>query len=388
MHDMLSCVPVFATPYASDDQQVIQLCANAYLHAVKARIEKRTGVALDFLSPTIAGAPVRAWRPEAGMALEALQKGRHSEAILHIALAYAGMGYGVDINASLPDKSRLFFCGYAFYLKGDIRVTSTGSGRICISCNGASFADWQYSEKGLEIANLNNSPFEWMPVPAPWREQEYLVPSSIQLSNDRYIAPEETASLEKADYEDDYAGIKSGRRFISHYAPVFSDWVHRLSAGYLLCDSPSGFFHSASSITQPGFVSISKIATEEMAGELLVHEHAHQHFFLLHSILPLTNNLDDKLYYSPLKKAQRDIYRLLLATHATVNMLLYYAEAYAHGADYAQLEKMTHFHMQCLDQVREIITLSPGLTEAGRRFFDAMMQKIDETNFSWLHQDA
>ena len=65
--------------------------------------------------------------------------------------------------------------------------------------------------------------------------------------------------------------------------------------------------------------------------EVLVHECAHQYFYLLAYVGPYDDGSDERLYWSPPLRRNRPLSRILMAYHALANVRLFYAAVRASG---------------------------------------------------------
>jgi HEXXH motif-containing protein len=72
-------------------------------------------------------------------------------------------------------------------------------------------------------------------------------------------------------------------------------------------------------------VAVSFPVRPELLGEALVHEAAHQHFYLGAFSIQYCEHSTDSNYFSPIKQTERPFWAVLMAYHAVVNIILYHA---------------------------------------------------------------
>jgi HEXXH motif-containing protein len=117
--------------------------------------------------------------------------------------------------------------------------------------------------------------------------------------------------------------------------------------------------------------------------EMLVHEASHQYYEIADWLAPLTNGTDTALYYSPFKRAERPIDRLLTAYHAFANVLLLYiqlANKDAH-ANYVKAEAQTLITQ--LRDTQAALERSPGLTVGGELLWRTLAVALSEHYPNW-----
>jgi HEXXH motif-containing protein len=126
--------------------------------------------------------------------------------------------------------------------------------------------------------------------------------------------------------EDMVAACGRAVALLRRHAPQYLRWVDRVLRGVIPCRALTTAYRSGSDVHQPGLVQMSFPAGAAAHAEMLVHESAHQYFYLLTRLGPVDDGSDRELHYSPVRQTRRPIDKILLAYHAFANVLLFYRE--------------------------------------------------------------
>jgi HEXXH motif-containing protein len=122
-----------------------------------------------------------------------------------------------------------------------------------------------------------------------------------------------------------------------------------------------------------GIISFPALSVRVAEG--LIHESSHPlfHFALLDTLF--ANGQDQRLYYSPYRRADRPIDRILLAFHAFANVALFYRRlrTVPEFKDLAAAE--IESHRELLAPMATVLEQSDGLTPDGRAFFEAIQEE-------------
>jgi HEXXH motif-containing protein len=164
------------------------------------------------------------------------------------------------------------------------------------------------------------------------------------------------------------------------HAPEYVEWhadVVQAMAGLPIITE--GTVTSRTVPGQIGIVYVSSPCWGIRMAESLIHEAAHQYFYAAFQELFWTNLEDEKLYYSPYKKMDRPIERILLAYHAFANIVLFYRKVLATTTQ-ERLRAWTvpnlKRHEEDLAPFSGYLQQSPGLTRDGRRMFETLRDKV------------
>lgn len=131
---------------------------------------------------------------------------------------------------------------------------------------------------------------------------------------------------------------------------------------------------SSSSDTRWGGLNIAWPASMTETIEMMIHESSHQYFHLLTWLNPMVKP-DAKMYYSPLKKRERPLEKILLGYHAFANASLAFESLIDLGfGDDIQNRK------ECVDEyMRELIPPleeTDGLSELGEAIYQPLRKRI------------
>jgi HEXXH motif-containing protein len=158
------------------------------------------------------------------------------------------------------------------------------------------------------------------------------------------------------DAEGLHADLEAAQELIRAAAPDYWPWISRMSHTVLPVAPPEGQFASGSARDVPGVITLSAGAGVLKCAESLVHETAHQYYFLASRFAQIVDDEPGRTYFSPLVKRQRPLDKILLAYHAAANVLAFYqllrasgqfratdAASYAHAVeDHAGLDRHLH----------------------------------------------
>ncbi len=390
MTDMLTFAPAFASPDGGEAIGAVRAISLARLNGTRRRI----AAALDG-----SGQPERAqsllafacgqgspWRPETGLALQFLRSQAPQEtsnlqmAALQVAAACAGMGGAGSLEARIDAPQWLYLDGWLTPVSGDCRLTADGhSIRI-------------YSDLGetVFVASQHNG---WSPAdgPAgPWTAYasgglapRYVTASGLRHSVEGFPwisdAPP-LAAVKRPDVGDPrIATIHEGWLRILELTPAYAAWVASAAAGCLLLESSASCSaQSGSSYDHPGLIAIEPPDCPIFCGEILVHECSHQHFLIYGMVAPLVTPGSTEMAYSPIKRANRTIDRVLTGGHAVGNMIIYYATL-RRGAklDPASQERFDRHCTWFAADYRPSLDRSESLTAAGRTLWSSLCQTVD-----------
>ncbi|HEX4341223.1 MAG TPA: HEXXH motif-containing putative peptide modification protein [Polyangiaceae bacterium] len=158
---------------------------------------------------------------------------------------------------------------------------------------------------------------------------------------------------------------------VARGAPEYLDWIADGVHTLVPVEPPPGVSVSGSRQNVDGVVIIGLPVDSVSLGELLVHEASHQMLHLVEAAATISNGYDDRKYYSPFARAERDIRRMLVGFHAFANIALYYQRVGGHIA--------RAWHAQwspALEACHHALVASPGLTSHGRALFEPVASSI------------
>jgi HEXXH motif-containing protein len=160
-------------------------------------------------------------------------------------------------------------------------------------------------------------------------------------------------------------------------APAYLPWVMRILREVIVLHPEPTVIRSGSSSDQPGMIHVSYTSNWASLGESLVHEASHQYLDVLTWLGPVDDGTDTNLYYSPIKKQARSLYRITLTYHAFANVLLFYRLCLANGApDEGYCARSERDLLPKLEQLETPLRDNPALTFIGRALYEPLMRRV------------
>lgn len=111
---------------------------------------------------------------------------------------------------------------------------------------------------------------------------------------------------------------------LEEHLPHYFDWVVRIIRRVAVFHFERNVLYSGSHEHQYGTIHISDNFRVLSLAEMLIHEASHQYFELLNKLGPTVDPDHTELYYSPAKRCDRPLHKILLAYHAFANVMLFY----------------------------------------------------------------
>jgi hypothetical protein len=165
---------------------------------------------------------------------------------------------------------------------------------------------------------------------------------------------------------------------VKETAPSFLPWIGRVLRYVVpVRPPPGGGITSGSSVHWPGVIELSFDCGPFAIAEMLIHECAHQYFFLLARTGPVEDGTDPKLYYSPLKDTGRPIQMILTGYHAFANILLFYRACQtAKIRDNGYCARNEAALVPQLRQLEDALRQSKALTQVGQSLWFPLAARI------------
>ena len=137
------------------------------------------------------------------------------------------------------------------------------------------------------------------------------------------------------------------------HLPHYFDWVVRIIRRVAVVHFERNVLYSGSPEHQYGTIHISDNARVLSVAEMLIHEASHQYFELLNKLGPTVDPAHTELYYSPVKKCDRPLHKILFAYHAFANVMLFYrgvAESGLADSSSAKFQTVLNDELRQLEQ--------------------------------------
>ena len=161
-------------------------------------------------------------------------------------------------------------------------------------------------------------------------------------------------------------------------ATEYLRWVELILRGIVVTPRVESFrVVSGSGSAMPGMIHASYPAGLMDIAEILVHESAHQYFYMLERVGPVDDGTDRSLYWSPPIRKERPLRRILIAYHALANVRLFYEAVRAARVDdggYVDLNEQT-----IVDSLAELdapLRGNPALTRFGRALYEPLATRV------------
>lgn len=175
--------------------------------------------------------------------------------------------------------------------------------------------------------------------------------------------------------------FEDGMAVLQHNVPDYLPWVERVLNGIVVCPVESAYrLVSGSWEDVPGCVHMSSPHGGIDIAEILVHECAHQYFYMLQRVGALDDASDSTLYWSPPIRKKRPLSRILMAYHALANVQLLYDAVRCNTAN--RPEDIRYVALNEPDLQAAIRALdaplrdNPALTTLGRALYAPLAARI------------
>lgn len=164
-------------------------------------------------------------------------------------------------------------------------------------------------------------------------------------------------------------------------APQYVPWIERVLHGIVVCPQQETFrLVSGSWEDAPGFVHMSSPHGGIDIAEVLVHECAHQYFYMLQRVGVVDDASDTQLYWSPPIRKKRPLSRILMAYHALANVQLLYdavANNHANSPSSIQYVRANEPDLQAAVQaLDESLRENKALTRLGRGLYEPLAERL------------
>jgi hypothetical protein len=175
--------------------------------------------------------------------------------------------------------------------------------------------------------------------------------------------------------------FQDGFNVLARNAPQYIPWVERVLNGIVVASRQAEYrLVSGSWEDVPSFMHISSPHSGIDIAEILVHECAHQYFYMLQRVGHLDDSRDKQLYWSPPIRKNRPISRILMAYHALANVqLLYRAVLEDEKNDRVDIEyvRINEPDLQsALRALDEPLRGNPALTPLGRGLYEPLAEHL------------
>jgi hypothetical protein len=165
--------------------------------------------------------------------------------------------------------------------------------------------------------------------------------------------------------------VREAFEMISKCDPDSVNWLDIGLKGIIFLEAPSDRSFSGSAISHPGLIYATFPMDADMLAALIVHETAHQYFRMCEYHFKIVNRVGETVY-SPFKKTERPVQKVMLALHAAVNIKRFTGKLLASG------HESDYIHAEDKQLASDIVVMKENLhnassvTAEGRRFIEIM----------------
>lgn len=172
-----------------------------------------------------------------------------------------------------------------------------------------------------------------------------------------------------------------GFAVLEQNAPQYIPWIERVLCGIVVCPKEIQYrLVSGSWEDVPGFVHMSSPHGGIDIAEILVHECAHQYFYMLQWVGPVDDSTDHRTYWSPPIRKERPLSRILMAYHALANVQLLYEAVRQNKANNPQDIQYVMANepdlQAAIAALDEPLRDNPALTSLGRGLYYPLAESI------------
>lgn len=179
-------------------------------------------------------------------------------------------------------------------------------------------------------------------------------------------------------HEEIRSSYEAAFRLIADHAAIFKPWVERTVHAIVPVDAPYGSTTSSSFEHHPTIIALSHDSPALSIADALVHEASHQHVYLLTQLGPVDDGTDTRLYFSPARRTERPIDKILLAYHAFANVLLFYRACQASGLGDDELcQRQERAYAESVAELQRPLEATHALTPLGRALFEPLAARLN-----------
>jgi hypothetical protein len=162
---------------------------------------------------------------------------------------------------------------------------------------------------------------------------------------------------------------------LEEHLPHYFDWVVRIIRRVVVLHSGPNVLHSGSPDCQYGTILISDNSRALSVAEMLIHEASHQYLELLNKLGPTVDPGHTELYYSPAKRCDRPLHKILLAYHAFANVMLFYRGVAACGLADSRSAKFQNLLNDELRQLEQPLLENDAILPIGRALVEPLIER-------------
>lgn len=299
------------------------------------------------------------------------QAGLNSEhGVLQTTLLMAALGGQGSCNLQLSLNHTVYFDCHLIDLHSSISLNAS-SDRVTITCECDGERDIVY-----DFVKLRGN---WRRVDSPSDGIYDAHSFAINLfNNDNASVLDERVTaifqFSKSPLSDISNDLGRALALIEEHAPEYIGWIGNILRAIVFLGPTDGSTISHSSELRPGLIAISHPIDIPHFAAQLVHECAHQYFFVYQHEYVLTDFASETLYASPLREEARPLVLALLALHASVNIRKLVKQGLAGGVRSGYFESELVVMDEGIRRSTDSMNDSPDFTKAGLEFFQDIIR--------------
>ena len=325
----------FSCPLESFDESLAQTIGNEYARSVLgifverfAHLFSKNGLDDLFSSLLHADLPLElGWSSDLGNLYKAVKSGDEDQAMKN-AVAFALMagakGFGAEWGLQLSNATKFFWDDWALPDCDKLRVISSDAdATIKLSLDSeqtqVSFVrrldEWKCQTPAHAVR---------LPSFGSGRYPLVLLPRYAALDSGAFPDVAYSASILETFSPALIEILTQALDLLKEHLPQYFGWVVRIIRRVAVVHFERNVLYSGSHEHQYGTIHISDNSRVLSLAEMLIHEASHQYFELLNKLGPTVDPGHTELYYSPVKKCDRPLHKILFAYHAFANVMLFY----------------------------------------------------------------
>jgi len=376
----------FSCPLESFDESLAQTIANEYARSVLgifverfAHLFSKSGLDDLFSGLLHADLPLElAWSSDLGNLYKAAKSGDEDQAMKNaaaFALMAGAKGFGAEWRLDLSKATKFFWDDWALPECDKLMVISNDADAIIkLSLDGD---QTQVSFVRSLDAWKCQTPAQAVRLPSfgSGRYRLVLLPRYAALDSGVFHDVDNAASVLETFSPALIEILTQALDLLEKHLPQYFDWVVRIVRRVAVVHFERNVLYSGSHEHQYGTIHISDNFRVLSLAEMLIHEASHQYFELLHKLGPTVDPGHTELYYSPVKKCDRPLHKILFAYHAFANVMLFYRGVAECGLADSWSAKFQNVLNDELRQLEQPLLENDAILPIGRALVEPLIER-------------
>ncbi len=376
----------FSCPFESFNEPLAQTIAGEYARSVLGVFVERFAPAFSknglddlFSSLLHADLPLElAWSSDLGNLYKAIRLNDEDHALRNaaaFALMASAKGFGGEWQLELSNTTKFFWDDWALPACDKLTVVCTdASASLNLSLDGdhteLSFV------RSLDGWNCE-TPARAMRLPSFGSERHRIVllPQQAALNSGIFRDVDDAALALQTFSPELIEILTQALDLLEEHLPHYFNWVVRIIRRLVVLHAGPNVLHSGSPEHQYGTIFISDNFRALSVAEMLIHESSHQYFELLNKLGPTVDPGHTKLYYSPAKRCDRPLHKILLAYHAFANVMLFYRGVAECGLADSRFAKFQNVLNDELRQLEQPLLENDAILPIGRALVEPLIER-------------